>query len=399
MPQFAYEAQDIQGRIVAGLLQCATSRDAVRRLNEQQLLPLSVIEKQQGVSLQSRVSNRQLIKFYQMLADLIDSGMPLLKSLELLVQQASHQGLQSLLSDITTQVADGKPLAKAMSEHPKVFDELTVSMVRAGEEGGFLEESLQRISQLNEQRSQLLNNLRGALAYPAFLLVVGTIIVIGMLTFFVPKFEPLFERLRATGELPMSTTTLLAVSGWMRVYGLWCMIGGAALLPMMIRWYQTPIVRLRMDRWKLRLRILGPLLASASLAIYCRVLGTLLRNGVPLLDSLRIAKSTARNLALQHVVQRAAERVSAGASLAENLNHDAIIPVEIIEMIRIGEKSNRLDAVLLKIADQLDQRLQQQLTTVSKLVEPSLMVVMAIVIGFLMLALLMPVFLSSGRFG
>ncbi|MCC6508417.1 MAG: type II secretion system F family protein [Pirellulaceae bacterium] len=173
----------------------------------------------------------------------------------------------------------------------------------------------------------------------------------------------------------------------------------AGIWLLMAAWLRTPGARLRIDRWKLRAQLLGPILTAAALAVYCRVLGTLLSNGVPMLDALRIAKGTTGNQALQQVVHRAAQRVTAGATLAENLATDQLIPREIIEVIRIGEKSNRLDTVLLKIADQLDLRTERQLGILAKLVEPALMVIMAIAIGFLMLALLMPVFLSSGRFG
>jgi general secretion pathway protein F len=399
MPHFTYEAQDTTGQTVLGALRATSQREAIRRLNELKLLPLKIAEQSSQAVARTRLSRSQLASLYQMLADLLESGMPLLKSLELVASQATNPAVATMLTEVTSKVAEGSSLANALETYPHTFDELTCNMVRAGEEGGFLEESLKRVATLHERRAALTNNLAGALAYPAFLLLVGILVVTGMIVFFVPKFEPLFQRLRDSGELPWSTTTLLNFSSLLRHHGVWLFIAAAAGWLLLAAWLRTPAARLSVDRWKLRARLLGPILTAAALAVYCRVLGTLLSNGVPMLDALRIAKGTTGNRALQELVHQAALRVTAGASLAENLASDRLIPREIIEVIRIGEKSNRLDTVLLKIADQLDLRTERQLGILARLVEPALMVIMAIAIGFLMLALLMPVFLSSGRFG
>ena len=398
MPQFVYEAQNITGQLIKGSLQSATHRDAVRRLNEQRLLPLKVVEQTSIRRRSVRLSSNQLSRLCQMLADLLESGMPLLKSLEMVASQKHSPGVMSILAEVTDKVADGASLAGAMSTYPSTFDELTCNMIRAGEEGGFLEESLKRVATLHERRSALTSSLLGALAYPAFLLIVGLVVVTGMIAFFVPKFEPLFDRLRSTGELPWSTTTLLWMSGVLRHQGLWVALSLLVMAYLAKVWVSREEGRLKFDRWKLQVKFIGSILMAASLSVYCRVLGTLLGNGVPMLDALRIAQGTTSNRALRQLVDQAAKRVSAGARLSDHLHADGLIPNEIVEVIRVGERSNRLDTVLLKIADQLEVRTQRQLGILAKLIEPALMVVMAILIGFLMLALLMPVFLSSGRF-
>ncbi len=398
MPQYLYEAQNISGQVIKGSLQSATQRDAVRRLNELKLLPLNLIEQASARSQSVRLSATQLSRMCQMLADLLESGMPLLKSLEMVAGQKYSAGVSAILIEVTSKVADGASLASALSTYPSTFDELTCNMIRAGEEGGFLEESLKRVAILQERRAALTSSLLGAIAYPAFLLVVGLVVVIGMIAFFVPKFEPLFDRLRSAGELPWSTSTLLWLSSTVRHQGLWLCLGLVAIGVLIKMWHGSEPGRLTMDRWKLKARLVGPLITAAALSVYCRVLGTLLGNGVPMMDSLRIAQGTTSNRALRHVVHQAAQRVSAGARLSDYLTSDDLIPTEIVEVIRVGERSNRLDIVLLKIADQLEARTQRQLGILAKLIEPALMVVMAVLIGFLMLALLMPVFLSSGRF-
>ncbi len=398
MPHYTYEAQNGTGQLVTGSLQSATHRDAIRRLNELRLLPLKVVEQTTRRSQAPRLSSTQLSRICQMLADLLESGMPLLKSLELVASQNHTAAVSAVLSEVTDKVADGASLAGAMSTYPTTFDELTCNMIRAGEEGGFLEESLKRVAILHERRAALTGNLLGALAYPVFLLVVGIVVVTGMITFFVPKFEPLFDRLRSAGELPWSTSTLLWLSSLLRQHGLWVALALVAFVYMIKLWISSEEGRLKFDRWQLRVRLIGSVLTSASLSVYCRVLGTLLGNGVPMLDALKIALGTTNNRALRMVVHQAAQRVAAGSRLSDHLTVGGLIPNEIVEVIRVGERSNRLDIVLIKIADQLESRTQKQLTILAKLIEPALMVVMAILIGFLMLALLMPVFMSSGRF-
>lgn len=398
MPQYTYEAQNVSGQLIRGSLQSATHRDAIRRLNESSLLPLKVVEQKSLRAQATRLSASQLSRLCQMLADLLESGMPLLKSLELVANQKHSAPVAAVLAAVTDKVADGSSLAAAMSGYSATFDDLTCNMIRAGEEGGFLEDSLKRVATLHERRAALTSSLLGALAYPTFLLAVGIIVVTGMIAFFVPKFEPLFDRLRSTGELPWSTSTLLWLSSLLRHQGLWVGLFFVALAFMARVWLRSEEGRLRFDRWKLRVRLIGAVLTAASLSVYCRVLGTLLGNGVPMLDALRIAQGTTNNLALRQVVQLAAQRVAAGSRLSDHLSSDGLFPNEIVEVIRVGEKSNRLDTVLLKIADQLETRTQRQLAILAKLIEPALMVVMAILIGFLMIALLMPVFMSSGRF-
>lgn len=398
MPQYIYEAQNAAGQLTKGSLQSSTHRDAIRRLNELRLLPLKVVEQTSRRAQATRMTASQLSRLCQMLADLLESGMPLLKSLELVAGQKHSDSVAAILAEVTDKVADGSSLATALESYPKTFDELTCNMIRAGEEGGFLEDSLKRVAILHERRAALAGSLLGALAYPMFLLVVGIVVVVGMITFFVPKFEPLFDRLRSTGELPWSTSTLLGLSSLLRHQGLWLLLGVVAAMYFVTVWLSSEAGRLKFDRWKLRLKFVGSVLTSASLSVYCRVLGTLLGNGVPMLDALRIAQGTTNNLALRQLVRQAAQRVAAGSRLSDHLSDDGLIPHEIVEVIRVGERSNRLDIVLMKIADQLETSTQRQLAVLAKLIEPALMVVMAILIGFLMLALLMPVFMSSGRF-
>lgn len=405
MPAFTYTARRITGQLESGTLVAATRQEVLRLLSAQSLLPVRLNESVGSLHPSSSlVSNLRGSRIpaaakgamFDQLSDLLESGVPLLKSLDVLCEQTSHGALKSKLLDLRQQVANGRTLADAMRSHREAFNDLAVSLVHAGEEGGFLEDSLQRVARFTEKQEELRGRVAGALAYPLFLIGVGTIVVVGMMVFFVPKFAPLFERLRARGELPSATVVLLGASDLLRHHGLWLLAALAIGAFFARQSLQTDAACEWLDRVKLRLRGLGPIIRHLALARFCRVLGTLLKNGVPLLKSLRIAKDATGNRVLNRAIQLAADNVSSGKSLAEPLRTSGQFPRELLEMIAVGETANRLDTVLVELADKLDQRTQRKIDTLVKLLEPCLMLVMAVVIGFLVVALLMPVFESNG---
>ena len=403
MPAFAYTARRLTGQLETGVLVAATRQEVLRLLSSQSLLPVTLretLERNRADWLSrfrvKRVSAASKSALFDQLSDLLESGVPLLKSLDVMCEQTSHATLKAVVTDIRQQISNGRTLADAMQSHGDVFNELTVSLVHAGEEGGFLEDSLQRIARFTDKQEELRGRVAGALAYPLFLIGVGTIVVTGMMVFFVPKFAPMFDRLRSRGELPGATTLLLGVSDLLRYHGVW-LLGGLVVLSLLVyRSLQSAAARERLDGVKLNARLVGPIVKSLALSRFCRVLGTLLKNGVPLLKSLRIAKGATGNIVLSKAIQLASDNVSSGKSLAEPLRASGHFPRELLEMIAVGETANRLDAILVELADKLDQRTQRKIDAFVKLLEPSLMLVMAVIIGFLVVALLMPVFESNG---
>jgi general secretion pathway protein F len=397
MPQFQYTARSLNGRLVDGVLAADSRQEVLGLLAKQSLLPVSVGEAKAGRSLQMRrVRGAVLASMFEMLADLLESGVELLKAIDVLIEQTAHPVLKATLEDLRKQVADGRPLADSMKCHPAVFSELSVSIVRAGEEGGFLEDSLKRIADFTEKQEELRGRVLGALAYPLFLLIAGAVVVTGMVVFFVPKFAPLFDRMRAEGTLPTSTILLLGLSDFLRTYGAWLVIVGCGLAFVTRQQMQSEHARRWIDTARLRIRGVGSVVRSLAMARFCRVLGTLLKNGVPMLKSLRIARDATGNVVLSQAIADAADNVSSGKSLSEPLRACGEFPREILEIIAVGEQSNRLETVLLNLADKLEHRTQRRLDVLMKLLEPSLMLVMAVVIGFLVMALLLPVFESSG---
>jgi general secretion pathway protein F/type IV pilus assembly protein PilC len=399
MPDFKYIAREFSGRQVSGVLTAPSEREAVGMLSAQRLFPVNLAPAETAQARQTRQSRRvpagKLAVFYSQLADLLRAGVPLLKALELLHKQTNHAGLQQIVKEVRDAVADGSRLAEALRKHPAVFNDLTVSIVRAGEEGSFLEDSLQRIATFTEHQEELKAKAIGAMVYPIILMVFGAIVVSGMLIFFVPRFEPLFEGLRERNELPWVTTALLAVSDGLTHYG-WLVLAGLFGAAVFLRQAaQNDAGRLELDRWRLAIPGLGDITLSLGIARFCRVLGTLLHNGVPVLNALRISKDATGNRVLSEAVAAAAERISSGKSLARPLAESGRFPPDVIEMISVGEEANNLEQVLIQIADKMERNTQRRLDLAVRLLEPLLLVVMGLLILFVFVGLLLPIFKSS----
>lgn len=395
MPEFKYKARELTGKQVSGSLSATSEKDAMAMLTSRSLFPISVVlsesAKQQAAAGSRRVPSRYLTIFYNQLADLLKSGVPLLRSLQLLEDQTSQPALKSVVQDVREQVADGTRLNDAMRRHPKTFNFLSVSMVKAGEEGGFLEEVLARIAAFNEHQEELRGKVTGAMVYPLFLMIVGFAIVTVMMVWFVPEFEAIFDRMKDQGSLPWATTTLLGISNVIQEHGILVLIGIGAVIFGILYYFNTPEGTRALDRWKLKIPGLGGILQSLAVARFCRMLGTLLRNGVPILQSLRIAKDASGNVILAEAIGNAADNVSSGESLAVPLRASGQFSRDLIEMIAVGEEANNLENVLIGVADNLEKRTSRRIEMVVRLLEPAMLLVMAVVVTFVIAALLLPV--------
>lgn len=397
MPDFAYIARDVQGKRVSGTVSAGSEREAVALLSGQSLFPLRVQTSQTPArwKRRKRVGGQQLANLYGQLSALLRSGVPLLRSLDVLKKQSSNPTLHEVLDDVRDRVEDGANLSEAMKQHESVFGELAVSMVRAGSEGGFLEDSLARIAQFTEQQEDLKSRTMGALAYPMFLGVVGSLVVFGLLIFFVPNFGQIFEQMRDEGQLPAITEWLMWTSESLQRYGIFILIGGAALFVYARNRLATPGGRRWLDGWKIRLPILGNIFLSLAVARFCRVLGTLLKNGVPILRSLDISRDAAGNRVLSEAVEQASENISSGDSLATPLSSSGHFPNTVVEMIAVAEESNTLDSVLVDIADGLEKTTSRRLDLAVRLLEPIMLLILAGVVLVVVIALLLPIFKMS----
>jgi general secretion pathway protein F/type IV pilus assembly protein PilC len=327
------------------------------------------------------------------------SGVPLLKSLEILKRQSTSPALAVVLEDIHKQVSDGVSTADAMKAHEKIFGELSVSMVRAGQEGGFLEDVFKRISQFTERQEDLKGKIVGALAYPIVLVSIGFAVVATLIIFFVPKFERVFARLRERGELPGITEGLLAFSAALQSYGLYILAGIALVFVLVQRQLSTPAGRRWLDGVKLKLPLFGLVFRDLAITRFNRILGTLRRNGVPILASLKIAKDSTGNLLMKEAIDRAAENVQQGDKLATPLRASGVFPADIVEMIEVAEESNNLENVLIESADSLEAQTTRQLDLAVRFLEPLMLLLMASVTLVVVLALLLPIFKMSSALG
>jgi type IV pilus assembly protein PilC len=398
MPDFAYTARDFKGQKVTGSLFAQTEREAVANLSSQQLFPLSVTQEKtasQKNVFTRRVSGQTMAVTYSQLASLLRSGVPLLRSIGVIRDQSSHAVLTVVLDDIYRRVEDGTTLGEAMSRYPRVFSELAVNMVKAGGEGGFLEEALDRVAKFTEQYEDLKARTTGALAYPIFLSVVGSIVVSVLIIVFVPKFASIFDSLRERGELPIMTDWLLWFSASIRQYG-WIMIVAAIVAFFVARTrLATDEGRKTADRWKLKIPLLGSIFQNLAVARFCRVLGTMLRNGVPILKSLEVSRDAAGNRVLSEAISQASENISSGQTLAAPLGKSGYFPKTVVEMISVAEESNTLDNVLVEIADGLERRTERRLELAVRLIEPMLLLILAGIVLIVVMALLLPVIKMS----
>ena len=401
MPHFQYTARDNKGQSVTGKIEAASQREAASMLSQKNLFPTKLDEASgsSGLSLfpgrRKKVAGQTMAVFYSQLASLLRSGVPMIRSLTILGEQSSAPVLAEVLGDIKSKVEDGEPLGDAMARYPGVFSDMAVNMVRAGTEGGFLEDALDRVGAFTELQEDLKGRTVSAMAYPTFLFAVGTVVISALLVFFVPKFDMLFDRLRKKGEMPAMTEWLLGFSNFLQSYGWIALVAVVGLIVAVRMHLQTDQGQERADRWKLRVPVLGDILMNLSVARFCRVLGTLLGNGVPILKSLDISRTATGNRLLSQSISDATENIRSGESLAGPLGASGYFPVSVVEMISVGEESNSLDRVLPEIADSLEKRTFRRLDLFVRLLEPIMLLVMAILVLAVVMALLVPVLKSS----
>src|SRR5262245_4237875 len=339
MPDFAYIARDLTGQKITGTLSAATEREAINILSGRSLFPVQVAADKAATApgANLRVKAQMMATVYGQLAALLRSGVPLLKSLAVLREQTSHKNLKAVLSEVHHRVEDGSTLADAMQRFPRAFSEMSVNMIRAGGEGGFLEDALDRVASFTEQQEDLKGRTISAMVYPLLLGTAGSIVVSGLIIFFVPKFAVMFDRLRERGELPWATELLLWISEMARGPGLLALPVIAVLGFLIYLRLKTAAGRRTADYLRIKVPFAGPIFLAFAVARFCRVLGTLLKNGVPILKALEISREASGNRVLSEAIAKASENISSGHSLAGPLGSSGHFPKMVVEMIAVAE--------------------------------------------------------------
>ncbi|MEZ6134061.1 MAG: type II secretion system F family protein [Pirellulaceae bacterium] len=396
MPEFAYIARDMSGQRKTGVISANSQHDVLAQLDSLALMPVEISVAKDASSLRGkRVSGQVMANAYNQLASLLRSGVPLLRSLTVISSQATKPALKAVLEDVKAKVEEGEPLPQAMARYPRMFNDMAVNMVRAGTEGGFLEDALERVAFFTEQQEDMKGRATGALAYPAFLALVGGTVVTVLIVFFVPKFEPLFASLREKGKLPWATDALLGFSNMLQNY--WWMILIVAIfgILLLVNYLKTENGKYFVDWLKIKMPLFGSIFLALAVARFCRVFGTLLSNGVPILRSLEISRNAAGNRILSESIQKASENITAGEQLATPLRASGHFPPQVTEMIAVAEESNSLDKVMVQISDSLERTTFRRMDIMVRLLEPLMLVVMAGVVFFIVLALMVPLLNSS----
>ena len=382
------------GRTVSGVLTAENYQVALRMLEEQALFPVKVSEgtKQFGSSLglHRKVKAHHLTTFYSQLADLLQAGVPMLRSLDVLSRQEA-KGSQGMLIQIVRElretVAGGTSLADGMSQHPNVFSPLHASMVRAGEHGGFLEEVLARIAIFSEKQDELRNKVVGSMIYPVILVFAGGLVLSLVMFFVVPMIRPYLR------EETFNVFTIVVFWACDLLEAHYAMLAVVTVVALFgLRTYaKTDSGKTLIDKFKLRAPVMGKILTMVAICRFCRILGTMLHNGVPILQAMKISKDSAGNEILAAVIEQAGDSVKKGAALSEPLGASGLFPPTIVDMISVAEESNNLENVLVQIAETNEARTARQIDLAVRVVEPALLVVMASLVFCILLGVLLPI--------
>jgi general secretion pathway protein F len=399
MSEFHYTATTESGAKVKGTFEAESEAMVLRMLEEKQLFPISIeglssANRRKGPS-HKKVRPRDVGSMYGQLADLLGSGVPLLRALDSLVRSTVNPQLVEVLKEVRGSVADGKSLTEAMRVFPETFPTLHTAMVQAGERASFLEQVLRSLSDFLERLDELRSKIIGALIYPMLLTVLGAAIMLGAMLFFVPRLEPLL----ANAKKPLPTEIIFGMSKVVRSYWYVLVAVAAGSVGLLGASLQNEANRRLMEKWRLKIPVVGGAMQMLAITRFCRILGTMLVNGVPLLQALRISKDATGSALLAERIVQATESVRDGKSLSEPLRTGGLIPDQILAMIVVAEESNKLDKVLLQIADTVERRTNRQVDQAVRLIEPAILCVVAAGVGFLAMGLLLPILTLASTIG
>ena len=387
---------------MAGEIEAPNEAFVIAQLRRQQIVPVKIKQKPRDLSIRlpgrkGKVSRRELAIFTRQFATMIDAGLPLVQCLDILGMQQENRGFKQVILRVKEDVESGSTFADALGKHPNTFDELFVNLVAAGEVGGILDTILARLAAYIEKAMKLAKQIKSAMVYPSTILAVALIVTTVLLVYVIPIFGEMFQDFGQ--DLPAPTMIVLAVSAYTRKYFL-VGVAGIVLLVLGIRWYyKQEDGRRRIDRFLLRMPIMGDLIRKIAVARFARTLGTMVSSGVPILESMDIVAKSAGNKIIEEAVVRARVSISEGKTIADPLAESKVFPVMVTQMVAVGEATGALDAMLNKIADFYDDEVDSAVGALTSLLEPMLMIFLGVVIGGLVIAMYLPIFKLAGVVG
>jgi type IV pilus assembly protein PilC len=392
MPVFTYSARALNGEITSGEVDLPSKEEVVGYLRKQRLMPVAVHAKAKefSISFGSGVKTREIVIFTRQFATMINSGLPLVQSLSILAAQTENKKFAGIITEVLQDIEAGQTLADAMRKHPKIFSELYVNMVAAGEAGGILDTILARLAGFLEKADALTRKIKGAMTYPAVMMFVVIIATTILLWKVVPVFAGIFTG--AGLELPLPTQIVLSMSEFLQNYILFIIGGIIAFVFLLRRYYKTDQGQLVLDNILLRLPVLGDLQRKTAVSRFTRTLGTLISSGVSILDGLEITARTSGNRVIHDAVMDSRASIAGGATISEPLKSSGVFPPMVVQMINVGEQTGGLDEMLAKIADFYDDEVDTAVDALTSVLEPIMIVVMGVVIGGMVAAMYMPMF-------
>jgi type IV pilus assembly protein PilC len=399
MPVFEYRGKTVTGSPVDGELKAKDRGELERILRRNRILVDRIAKKPSQINIRigTGIKKVHISRFTRQFATMIGAGLPMVQCLEILAKQMESVELRKVIAEIQEAVSAGSTLSEAMGKHKKVFDDLYVNMVEAGELGGALDTILVRLANYREKADALIRKVKGAMVYPAVVSVVATGVTIAMLTFIVPVFAKMFSNLGA--ELPGPTQVILQISGLLQAHFVKGLISVVAFFVGMHFILKTDKGRLYFDRFKLKVPILGDLIRKSAVARFTRTLSTLIQSGVSILDALEITAKTAGNRVVHDAIKRSVLSIAEGETITNPLKESGVFPPMVIQMIAVGEKTGGLDEMLSKIADFYDEEVDAAVSALTSIIEPVIIVFMGVIIGGILIAMYLPMFDIIGKIG
>lgn len=402
MPKFTWEAKTKTGASQKGVMEASNEAMVESQLKKYGFTSINVkAEKSSGFSLfkggGGSVNTKDLVVFTRQFATMIDSGLPLVQCLDILASQQENKSFKAALYNIKESVESGSTFADALAKHPKIFDQLYVNLIAAGEVGGILDTILNRLAAYIEKAMKLKKQVKGAMVYPATIISIAVVVIGVILVFVIPTFAKMFADFG--GTLPTPTLIVISLSNFLQKYIL-VIIGACYGIKVLIgKYYATPVGRKTMDRMFLKMPVIGVLIRKVAVAKFTRTLGTMISSGVPIMDGLEIVAKTAGNKIVEEAIYKVRQAISEGKTMAEPLGESGVFPPMVVQMISVGEATGAMDAMLNKVADFYDDEVDDAVGNLTAMMEPLLMVFLGTTVGGLVVAMYLPIFKLAGAVG
>ncbi len=420
MPKYNYTALDARGNETKGSIEVGSQNEAIGRVKEMGLFPTKIAEAEKekstdkkakaktaaakpkaggkkggGMNLNIKIPGfgggvkpKVLTTFTRQLATLVDAGLPLLRGLRVLEKQERNANLKSILGELSTSIEGGSTFSEALAQHPKVFNKLFVNMVKAGELGGVLEVVLKRLAEFSEKAQKIKGKVKAAMFYPTAVMIVAVGIMVLLMTFVVPKFKDVFAGMNIT--MPKFTLLVLWISDVIKNNILATMGGIAVVVVLFLLFIKTKFGRHLWDKFKLKAPPMGQVVTKVSISRFARTLGTLVSSGVPILQALNIVKETAGNVIIANAVSKIHESVKEGETITAPLEASRVFPPMVVSMVDVGEQTGAMPEMLLKIADNYDEEVDNAVSAMTSLLEPIMIVFLAVIVGSIVIAMFLP---------